>query len=277
MMLQHRISPSLTRAKPASAALPALQPRLIGRPALPARVQRRACIAAAIQTTQTSKPAAVAPEAAQKQEPAAAPSLQEKVSSFIRSTAKAAAILGVAFALVSAPRHRHTHTRHVTHPPFPPNSHIRPLHMHVWPNHSHSVSLARCMYMQVLGNVNPALAARSAGRAGGFSAPAPSARSYGGGGGGYSGGRGYSGGYSSPYSSGYSTYRCVCGNNGNPCMTFDLCQVLQCVCVAVTLPVCHNTVCTPTPACFALFISHNLLLRVSLTPLPLLQGPYHCA
>lgn len=66
------------------------------------------------------------------------------------------------------------------------------------------------MYMQVLGNVNPALAARSAGRAGGFSAPAPSARSYGGGGGGYSGGsRGYSGGYSSPYSSGYSTYRCV--------------------------------------------------------------------
>lgn len=35
--------------------------------------------------------------------PAAAPSLQEKLSKLVRSTAKAAAILGVAVALVSVP------------------------------------------------------------------------------------------------------------------------------------------------------------------------------
>lgn len=72
------------------------------------------------------------------------------------------------------------------------------------------VVLLLLWYVQVLGNVNPALAARSAGRAGGFSAP--SSRSYSGGGssgsrsysgGGYSGG-GYSGG---GYTRGYSGYR----------------------------------------------------------------------
>lgn len=116
LLSSHSKITSPSRAKHTTAALPALHPRLIGRPALPSRVQRHACIAAALQTSHNSKPGAAAPEAAPKQAPVAS-SLQEKVSNFIRSTAKAAAILSVAVALVSGTRQ--PHTSHATSPSLP--------------------------------------------------------------------------------------------------------------------------------------------------------------
>jgi hypothetical protein len=79
--------------------------RPICRPVLPARPWHVHAYAA---VSQTGHKVTTAPESAQAvvqpspvAAPAAAPSLQEKLSKLVRSTAKAAAILGVAVALVS--------------------------------------------------------------------------------------------------------------------------------------------------------------------------------
>lgn len=78
--------------------------RPIGRPVLPAHVRHVHAHAAVQQTDRVAPAPESSTQAVVQPSPSnspAAPSLKEKVSGFIKSTAKAAAILGVAVALVS--------------------------------------------------------------------------------------------------------------------------------------------------------------------------------
>jgi hypothetical protein len=94
-------SPAAVQCRRAAFAAPT---RVICRSFLPARVKYVHARAAGSSTERVvTGPSTVTPQAVQTQvqaSPAVAPSLQQKLSYFLRSTAKAAAILGVAVALV---------------------------------------------------------------------------------------------------------------------------------------------------------------------------------